>query len=133
MMKRITLLIDALINLILGILLVCFNPVIYNFLGVPGSDTNFYPNILGGVFIGITLALIIEAFRKKDNELIGLGLIGAICINICGGLVLTFWLIFGNINIPVHGKIFLWSLASILLIISSVELFLNVKMARHSD
>ena len=128
MKKRITLLIDAFINLILGILLLCFNPVIYNFLGVPASDTNFYPNILGAVFIGITFALIIEAFGKKRSEFTGLGLIGAICINICGGLVLSLWLIFGNLNLPLHGQIFLWSLALILLIISSIELFFNMKI-----
>jgi len=131
MRKIITLLIDATINLILGVLLLAFNKDLCIFLGMPMSNTNFYPNILGGIFIGITLALIFEAFRNKDNKSIGLGLIGAICINICGGLVLALWLIFGELNLPLKGEVFLWSLASFLLIISSIELVLNVKMVRH--
>lgn len=129
MRKKITLLIDALINLILGILLLGFSPRLCIFLGVPKSNTNFYPNILGGILIGITLALIIEAFRKNENVLVGLGLTGAICINICAGLVLTLWLIFGELNLPLRGEIFLWSLAAILLVISSFEFVFNVKMA----
>jgi hypothetical protein len=122
-MKRIALLIDAIINMILGVLLIFF-PFVSKYLGVPPSDTSFYPNILGGVFIGITFALLIEAFRKEKYVHIGLGLIGAICINICGGIVLILWLLFGELTLPIHGVIFLWTLAIILLIISSLELIL---------
>ena len=126
MKKRIALLVDAIINLILGILLLLF-PFVSNLLGVPSSDTNFYPNILGGIFIGITLALIIEAFRKEKSRSVGLGIIGAICINLCGGIVLIFWLLFGDLILALQGKIFLWIIAIILLGISSVELLVNLK------
>ena len=34
-------------------------------------------------------------------------------------------LLFGNMEIPSHGSIFLWSLAIILLVISSIELYLH--------
>ena len=51
---------------------------------------------MGGVFIGIALALFIEAFRERPQGLVGLGLGGAIAINLCGGLVLMGWLIFGK-------------------------------------
>ena len=131
MRKKITLSIDALVNLALGILLLLFNPELAAAIGVPNSDMSFYPNILGGVLIGIAVALIIEAVRKDKSEVVGLGLVGAISINICGGIVLVLWLIFGGLNLPVHGKIFLWSLSSVLLIISGIELFFNIKLARH--
>jgi hypothetical protein len=127
MNKKIVLLIDSTINLILGILLLAFSPFIINLLGVPPSENYFYPNILGGIFIGITIALIIEALRKNSNNNIGLGLMGAICINICGGIVLLLWLLFGDLDIPLKGLILLWILDIILLIISSVELFINLK------
>ena len=133
MKKKITLLIDAMINLILGILLLIFNPKLASYLGVPNSNTNFYPNILGGVFIGITFALIIESMRKDESEFIGLGFIGAMCINICGGFILALWLIFGDLNLPIHGLIFLWALVLILLIISSVELFFNIKLSKYRN
>lgn len=127
MKKRTTLLIDAFINLILGILLLFFNSRLAALLGVPASNTNFYPNILGGIFIGITLALAIEALKKEESRWVGLGLMGAISINMSGGIILTLWLVFGGLKLPVQGLIFLWSLAIILLIISSVEMIFNIK------
>jgi len=82
--KKPTLLVDATVNLVLGILLLAFSPGLANFLGVPQSSTNFYPSILGAVFIGITLALVFEALRSARDGLTGLGLLGAVCINLCG-------------------------------------------------
>jgi hypothetical protein len=125
MNKKITLLIDALINLILGVLLLSFNPSLCGFLGVPYSELHFYPNILGAVFIGITIALVIEAYKKPESSHTGLGLTGAVCINISGGTVLLLWLIFGNLIIPLQGLVLLWALASALFIISITELFLG--------
>ena len=126
MKGRITLLIDAVINLILAILLLSFSPEMADIFGVPTAHINIYPNILGAVFLGITIALGFEAYRNPDNrKTIGLGLVGAVCINRCGGFVLLLWLIFGNLALPVRGKMFLWSLDLILLLISTVEL-LNI-------
>jgi hypothetical protein len=51
-------------------------------------------------------------------------------INLILGIVLTIWLIFGELNLPLRGGILLWALASILVIISSVELVFNLKLAR---
>jgi len=131
MRKKITLLTDAAVNFFLGIMLLAFNPGLSGFFGVPGTDLNFYPNILGAVFIGITIALVYEAYRKKDNVSAGLGLTGAVCINLCGGIVLTLWLIFGRLNLPVRGQILLWVLAAVLLVISVIELVLKIKMMRE--
>ena len=127
MKKKITLLIDAFINLILGILLLAYSPELVRILGVPLSDNYFYPNILGAVLFGIGIALIIEACRKHKDKFIGLGLPGAISINICGGLVLFLWLLSGELNLPQKGLIFLWILDILLLGISSVELLLELK------
>jgi hypothetical protein len=119
------LLVDAAINLILGLLLLIFSETLVEFLGVPATEQSFYPNILGGVLFGIGVALLIECFRSP-NGLVGLGLGGAIAINLCGGLVLVFWLITGNLSIPIRGQIFLWMLAVILVAISSIELFMHL-------
>jgi hypothetical protein len=126
MKYRITLLIDASINFILAVLLLAYSPRLVEMLGVPPSENSFYPNILGAVFFGITIALIIEAYRKGDKS-VGLGLAGAVSINLCGGIVLLFWLLFGNLNLPLKGLIFLWILDALLLVVSSVELILNQK------
>ena len=123
---KIILFVDAIINLILGVLLLIFSKELIQFLGVPSADTSFYPNILGAVLFGIGLALMVECFRKSEG-LIGLGLGGAIAINLCGGIVLAFWLLFKKFVIPIHGYIFLWFLVIILLGISTIELVISLK------
>ena len=126
MNRKSVLLIDAIINLFLGLCLLGFSPYIINLFGLPPTDNYFYPNILGSVFIGITIALIVEAFRKSPDNT-GLGLIGAICINICGGIVLFLWLVSGGLDLPLKGSIILWILDTILLVISLAELFMILK------
>ncbi len=127
MNKKTTLLIDASINFILAALLLAYSSKIVNFLGVPDSDNFFYPNILGAVFLGITIALIIEAFRTHSDRPVGLGLLGAISINLCGGFVLLLWLLFGGLNLPIKGLIFLWILDLVLVVVSSIELIVVLK------
>jgi len=122
MRHRTTLLVDAGINLVLGVLLLAFTPGLADSLGVPSSSTRFYPSILGAVFIGITVALLVEALRNPKKELIGLGLVGAVCINLCGGLALALWLMFGQLTLPFRGNLLLWSLVAVLVGLSSLEL-----------
>jgi hypothetical protein len=125
-MSKKILIFDALINLILGVLLLFFSEELANYIGVPYTVNHFYPNILGAIFIGITIALLIEYFNKT-NKMVGLGLGGAIAINLCGGGALASWLIFGNLTIPIKGHIFLWIIVFLLVGISSIELYYNRK------
>ena len=52
----------------------------------------------------------------------GLGLGGAIIINIYVALILTGWLVSGKLNIPLRGRLVLWGLVVILAAISWFEL-----------
>jgi uncharacterized membrane protein (DUF2068 family) len=88
MEKRALLLIDAAVNLVLGVVLVAYSPRLVDFLGLPQTAQSFYPNVLGAVFIGITIALTVQAFRKNDGP-VGLGPVGALAINLCGAIVLA--------------------------------------------
>jgi hypothetical protein len=115
------LLFDAFINLILGALLAAFPKNVVDSLGVPDSNTKFYPSILGAVLLGIGVALLVEYFRRPTGPA-GLGLHGAIAINLCGAMFLVGWLLSGNLEIPLRGQVFLWSLAVLLIIISILEL-----------
>ena len=120
-MNRSTLLkADAAINLILGILLMAFPVGLVKALGVPISDPPFYATILGGVLFGIGLALLVECYRKS-NRFVGLGLGGAIAINLCGGFVLAAWLLSDKLTLPLRGHIFLWFLVLLLVGISILE------------
>jgi hypothetical protein len=112
------LVVDAGINLVLGILLVAFPQGLVSALGIPDAAQGFYPNILGAVLFGIGIALLIERTRGSS----GLGLAGAASINLCGGLVLTGWLLFGSLALPLRGSLLLWGLALVLVVLSSVEL-----------
>ena len=115
------LLINGVINLILGIMLLIFPSSLVTFLGVPEPQISFYPNILGGVLLGIAIALFLES-GNSEGTTSGLGLLGAVIINLCGGLVLGAWLSFGGLGLPLPGLIFLWGLVIILVGISCFEL-----------
>ena len=122
--QEILLSIDGLINVFLGLLLILFPFGVAEFLGVPIPGTNFYPTILGGVILGIGLALYIERYGYKSG-IRGLGLGGAIAINICGGLVLLTWLLVDPFDLPLRGYILLWSIALLVLIVGVIEIGAN--------
>ena len=114
------LLIDGIVNLILGILLLLFPFGVAEILGVPLPETNFYPTILGGVIFGIGIALLLEAYGERWGAR-GLGLGGAIAINFCGAGILVLWLIFEPLNLPLRGMITLWIVAIVVLGLGILE------------
>jgi hypothetical protein len=116
--------IDGIINLALGILLLLFPVGIPRLLGIPESNLHFYPTILGGVILGIGLALLIERYGF-EYKIRGLGLGGAIAINICGALVLLIWLIIDPFDLPIRGYIILWSIAVLVLLVGFGEIIVK--------
>lgn len=118
--------IDAAINLLLGILLLAFSRPITDLVGVPFTGVSFYPTLLGAVLFGIGIALVIEA-RRRPQGLVGLGLGGAVAINLSGGLVLLIWLLSGALDLPLRGHVFLWGLAVLLVGISATELLVHYR------
>ena len=119
--NEILLLIDGIINLLLGFVLLLFPFGIAKFIGIPESKSSFYPTILGAVIFGIGLSLIIERYGYK-SQIRGLGLAGAITINLCGSFILIVWLIIDPFNIPLRGYIILWSLALLVLVVGITEI-----------
>ncbi len=112
---------DAAINLALGILLIAFPAPLITWLGIPGAASPFYPSILGAVLFGIGLALLLERYRPRPG-MVGLGLAGAVAINLCSGLVLAGWLLLGRLSLPVRGNLLLGTLAVVLIGLSALEL-----------
>lgn len=117
---------DAAINLILGILLMAFPDGLVKTLGIPMAIPAFYATILGGVLFGIGLALLIECFGKS-SRFSGLGLGGAIVINLCGGGVLTIWLLSDTLDLPIRGQVLLWCLVVLLIGLSLLEGFAHLR------
>jgi hypothetical protein len=122
------LLLDAFVNIALGLLLATFPNSVVRLLGAPATDTRFYPSILGAVLLGIGLALLIEFYRQPAQSP-GLGLNGALAINLCGAFFLAGWLLSGTLNIPLRGQVFLWAIVVALVTISGSELWLIKRAA----
>lgn len=120
------LLLDAVINMTLGFLLVIFPLNVFQFLGLPIEAPPFYASILGAVLVGIGIALLVEHFRGSGKP-IGLGVGGAIPINLYGGLVLAAWLVSGKLGIPRRGHMILWGLVFVLMAVSGLELILQLR------
>ena len=121
-MKKKTLLeIDGAVNLVLGTVLLLFPAGMLDLLGLPSVQHHFYTTILGAVIAGIGLALFIE-LRWGAKGVRGLGLAGAIAINLCGGGVLLVWLLFIPFEMPLRGHILLWSVAGVVLGMGILEL-----------
>jgi hypothetical protein len=118
-------LIDAIINLLLGIILLAYSKPVVELFGLPDTEQFFYPNILGAILFGIGIALVIE--YKRKGRFVGLGLAGAMSINLMGGVVLFLWLVSGNLSLPLQGKIILWALDILLGIVSSLELITSLR------
>ncbi len=118
------LVIDGIINLLLGILLLLFPLGMDTVLGVPHVNTAFYPSILGAVLFGIGIALLLECFNKSKN-ISGLGVEGAIAINLAGAITLVIWLLVHPFDIPLRGFIILWSIVVLVLGIGGVEIIMG--------
>jgi hypothetical protein len=113
--------IDSAINLALGSLLLIFPAGLVRALGVPGAHSAFYPSLLGAVLVGIGIALWMER-KPEAARAAGLGLRGAIAINLAAALVLAIWLIWGSLAIPMRGQLLLWILVFLLIGLSLLEL-----------
>ena len=113
--------IDSLINLLLGALLVVFPRDLVSFLGLPQAGSAFYPGILGAVLIGIGIALWMERGTDRAGGR-GLGLGGAVVINLCAALVLAAWLLFGDLSLSARGSGFLWGIVAVLIVVSLAEI-----------
>ena len=118
---RILLIADGIANVIIGIILLLYPFGIDKLLGLPKSNTHFYPTILGAIILGIGIALLVETYGRS-RRFRGLGLVGAIIINFCGATALLAWLIINPFNIPTKGYIVLWTIVIIVYAIGLLEL-----------
>jgi hypothetical protein len=126
MRRELILSIDGIVNLALGLGLILFPQGLPKTLGLPIPSTSFYASILGAVLVGIGLALLVERLWGPSHAT-GLGVEGAIAINLCGGGALMGWLVAGDLSIPIRGYLLLWAVAVIVLGIGLVELILRTR------
>lgn len=118
------LLVDAVISLVLGVALAVFPNRLAELLGLPPAETKFYPSLLGAVVTGVAIALFVE-WKRRPAETAGLGVRGAIAIDLCAALALAAWLLFGGLDLPIRGQIVLWAITALLVIVSGFGLAAN--------
>ncbi len=126
-MRKELLAIDGIINLVLGVMLMVFPSNLIQALGIPGGESAFYANILGGVLFGVGVALMIESFRPP-LKVVGLGLGGAVSINLGGGIVLGWWIASGRLALSTLGSFVGWSLVIVLVGLSAIEFYGHLKI-----
>jgi hypothetical protein len=126
---NVLLVIDGAVNLLLGLLLLLFPAGTLSVFGLPPTDTFFYTSILGAVIFGIGVALLLQ-LGTAGSSVQGLGLGGAIAINICGAAAVVAWLLCGHLHIPVRGRVALWVVAVLVLAIGLAE---AVEVSRKTD
>jgi len=95
---------------------------LFQTLEIPTGENLLFPSIVGGVLTGIGISLLMERY-KSSLKVTGLGLGGAISINICGVGVLAVWLAKGSLNFPIHTYVVGRTIAVIILGMSASELF----------
>lgn len=112
--------IDGVVNLLLGIVLMTFPRPLVETLGIPQVANGFYPAILGAVLFGIGIALCVEA-AAGEREVGGVGLVGALSINLSAAAVLAGWLAVGELGLPPRGYVVLWVVVVLLVGLSMEE------------
>jgi hypothetical protein len=115
--QRILLVVDALVNLFLGAALVLAPTGVIEFLGLPAVDNFFYTTVLGAVLVGIGLSLMFSL-----RSLSGLGLVGAIAINLCGATAVAGWLLLSPGIVSKRGALVLWTVTVVVYAIAIFEL-----------
>jgi hypothetical protein len=113
--------VDGLINLALGFLLAVFPRHLAEFLGIPIPNTPFYASLLGAILTGIGAALLLE-YYTQSAVITGLGVEGAIIINMLSAGTLIVWLVAGHLELPQRGYLFLWSITILVLLVTVLEL-----------
>ena len=88
-------------------------------LGLPRSDSGFWPRLLGAVMIGLAGACALE-LRFPGTK--GLALGGAIVVNLTVSAALAVMLALGGGAPTARGRIALWLLVALLISLSLIEI-----------
>lgn len=111
--------IEILLKGTVGLLLILAPRLLARGLGLPPADQPFWPRVLGAVLIGIAVAAFLEVKLKGAN---GLGLAGAVAVNLAGTAIIGSLLILGQVGCPRRGRVLLWLTVLGLMALSLAEI-----------
>ncbi|MDX2258165.1 MAG: ABC transporter permease [Hyphomicrobiaceae bacterium] len=88
-------------------------------LGLPKPRSGLWPRLLGAVLLGLAAATYMEGAAQGSR---GLGLAGAIAINLVAAAVITTLLVLEGAAETVRGRLILAILAGLLVLLALVEI-----------
>lgn len=111
--------VEALLRGAIAALLIVLPKSVIGALGLPRAEQSFWPRLLGAVFAGMAAAAYIEGHFKLQS---GLGLGGAVAINIATAFAILTGLVVGGLDIPRRGRLLLWISSAALIVLALFEL-----------
>lgn len=111
--------IETLLKFSAGIVLVLMPGAIIKLLGLPRTDSGFWPRLLGTVLIGLAGALFWEGRSPGAG---GLGLAGVLIINLCAIVVMVTLLALEAGPPAKRGRGAMWSVVIVLVGLSILEI-----------
>jgi hypothetical protein len=111
--------IETLLKLAGGLVLVLAPLATIRLLGLPRTETGFWPRLLGFVLIGLAGALFVEGSQPGSR---GLGLLGCVIVNFCAVSMLGGLLALEAGPPSARGRAVLWALVVLLVSLSVLEI-----------
>lgn len=111
--------IETLLKFVPGVLLVLAPLTTLRVLGLPRPEIGFWPRLTGALLVGIAGALFLEGAWPGHG---GLGLAGAIVINLCGASVLASLLTLEAGPTTTRGRTTIWLIVCVLVVVSVFEI-----------
>jgi hypothetical protein len=111
--------IEALLRGALALVLILAPKSMIAALGLPRTEATFWPRLLGAVFAGMAAAAYIEGHFKVQS---GLGLGGAVAVNITTAFAILTGLVVGGLDVPRRGRLLLWLCSGALILLALFEL-----------
>lgn len=88
-------------------------------LGLPKTETVFWPRLLGAVLVGLAIATFMDASVRLGH---GLGLAGSFVINLAAGMVLAAMLFLKQGPQSLRGRAVVWGLTAALIGLALIEI-----------
>ena len=111
--------IETLLKLSGGLVLALFPLTTARILGLPASESGFWPRLLGALLIAIAAAIYVEGRGGGPR---GLGLGGIVILDLLCAVWLAVLLVVRGAARTGRGKLILWLLTATLVVLATIEL-----------
>ena len=111
--------IETLLKLSAGLLLGLAPRTTLTILGLPRTETGFWPRLLGTLLIGLGAATFVEGASAGHH---GLGLEGCVLINFSGVSMMATLLVLNAGPASARGRAMMWTLVILLILLCVLEI-----------